>query len=383
MENMNTVFLFGGISQYMEILKNIKDQRLEGKSDLLLSSKDISFEYTESEAKFSVFLRTPDGIMQTQPSDWAMQQFAEYLDIPYRYIQKMLLEENSSLLNENMNYWLQRTNETRLVRTIYNYKKPEDKTRMLIALLSPRYRPLDNYDIMNAVLSNPLVVDLVQKGTFKMHHAYLTDSSLSVMFYDLSHIYRLPEHESDVYFAGLSIRNSEVGKSAFYLEPSLYRQVCSNGLIASYGYGGEDGYKRIHLGKRIDDIGNIWSNTTRIAEGNLILSQINDTINYALDPDSVQIRIEQLAEAKKKPIKPSWIDDTAVELGLTKEENQKIWDKIDENTRYGFIQATTSYANSILRDDGNPERATELQRKAWTFKDDDVWAKIEKKHEND
>ena len=73
---------------------------------------------------------------------YAHRQIGEHLHIPVRYYDRMVTEA-PHLLAENVNHWLQRSDDIRLVRTL------DDEIR---AYLSNAYRPMDNAELAEAVL---------------------------------------------------------------------------------------------------------------------------------------------------------------------------------------------------------------------------------------
>ena len=91
-----------------------------------------------------------DGVDRVEPLDiqqTAHRQLGAYLGIPQKYYEKMLTE-NMGLLADNVNSWLSRSAETRLIRTM------DGRAR---AFLSDRYRRIDNLDIANITL--PVIED--------------------------------------------------------------------------------------------------------------------------------------------------------------------------------------------------------------------------------
>ena len=72
----------------------------------------------------------------------AHQQIAQRLGIPQKYYEKCL-KEDTKLLSENVNAWLQKDQDKRMVRTLDGQAR---------AFLSSRYRPLDNFDLAEIVL---------------------------------------------------------------------------------------------------------------------------------------------------------------------------------------------------------------------------------------
>lgn len=73
--------------------------------------------------------------LQIQP--YAHGQLADHLNIPRRYYDRMRIEQ-PALLADNLNTWLHADGENRrMVRTL------DGRVR---AVLSPKFRPLDNFD---------------------------------------------------------------------------------------------------------------------------------------------------------------------------------------------------------------------------------------------
>ena len=84
-----------------------------------------------------------DGLGEFRLSELAHGQVAEHLGIPKKYYDRMR-EEQPVLLEENVNTWLQSQPATeRMLRTV------DGSVR---AFLSNKYRPLDNVDMLEAVL---------------------------------------------------------------------------------------------------------------------------------------------------------------------------------------------------------------------------------------
>ena len=354
-----------GLPEFMGTLKTIEDERKLG-ADWIVSANDIKVSEADGHYEITAPHRNGSNTMYVgKATVFAENQLGGYLGIPPTYMERIRSEP--ALKAYNMNYWLKtRTADKRLVRTITN---PQTKDKEVIAFLSDRYRPIDNYDVMEKVLQ--VLSDM--KIQVKMHHVYATDRMLSGLFYDTTQTYKLPGNDKDVYWPGIQISNSEVGAAAFTVRMSLVRFVCTNGMV----YGPD--YRKIHIGHRSD--GDIWSNQTKIAEVNLTLSQFTDIVKRAFDRDMIDDALMQIAETKKKPIKATWVNLTAKEFHLSDEENKAIWTRIEENNRYEYIQAVTAHANTMLEEGSNPERASALQELAWDLVQDAPWIRIEKKSE--
>jgi hypothetical protein len=72
----------------------------------------------------------------------ARRQLADKLKIPYAYFERMRTEQ-PVLLDRNVNTWLQSDDDRRMIRTL------DGNVR---AVLSERYRRLDNFDLAESVL---------------------------------------------------------------------------------------------------------------------------------------------------------------------------------------------------------------------------------------
>lgn len=86
-----------------------------------------------------------DDVDLVEPLDiksTAHSQFSSYLDIPIKYYNRMLAE-HPDLLVKNVNSWLARKSEQKMVRTLDGAAR---------ALVSNRYRRIDHLDILQAVL---------------------------------------------------------------------------------------------------------------------------------------------------------------------------------------------------------------------------------------
>jgi len=73
----------------------------------------------------------------------ARRQLADKLKIPLAYFERMRTEQ-PPLLDRNVNTWLQTDGDRRMIRTLDG---------QVWAVLSDRYRRLDNYDLAENVLA--------------------------------------------------------------------------------------------------------------------------------------------------------------------------------------------------------------------------------------
>ena len=116
----------------VELAQEVESQK-QMKHDFIVSSNLLKM---EEDSRLTMGERTYEA------GKVAHEQLASKLEIPTKYY-NLMLAEKPSLLAENVNTWLQKSTDKRMVRTL------GDRGR---AVLSDRYRPLDNDIILEAVL---------------------------------------------------------------------------------------------------------------------------------------------------------------------------------------------------------------------------------------
>ncbi len=257
-------------------------------------------------------------------TNWAHFQMAEKLEIPKRYYDRMLTAGKSELLADNINAWLGEK-ERRLVRIL---------DRQIRAILSDRYRIMDNYDLLFLALE-----EFRKKETIEIFKAEVTETMLYLKAIDRTLTAEV--REGDVISGGLIIRNSEVGASAFRVETFILRKICSNGLI------GERSLKKIHLGKQTVEIGEIgWSDETKELEDKALWAKARDIIRLTFDHDIFSSWIKKMRESTEvvieKPVKA--VDNIVRLAGLGEDRKDELLLHFSEHTKYGLINAITSVA---------------------------------------
>jgi hypothetical protein len=260
-------------------------------------------------------------------TDWAHGQLADKLGIPRKYYQRMLDSRKFRLLAENVNAWLNE-GERRLIRIL------DGKIR---AVLSDRYRMMDNYDLVFLALE-----EFQRKETVEIYRIDLTETMLYLKAIDRTLTDSIKD--GDIVYGGLIIRNSEVGASALRVEPFILRKVCSNGLIL------EHSLKRIHLGRQTLEVGEIeWSDETRMLEDRALWSKVRDIIKATFDRRIFTSWVKRLKESVKieieKPIDA--VNNIVGHLGLSEEQKQRLLMHFSEPTKYGLINAVANLASQM------------------------------------
>lgn len=306
-------------TELVDLVKELERQR-ENSLDLVVNSQSLK---AIPDGNQWIRLEIPE-YGDFPLTEWTHSQLAEKLEIPKRYYDRMRNAGKTELLVENVNAWLG-GKERRLVRIL------DGRIR---AILSDRYRIMDNYDVVFLALD-----EFRKKETIEIYRANLTKTILYLKAVDRTLTVEI--REEDVIYGGLIIRNSEVGASAFRVEPFLLRKICENGLI------GKHSLKRIHLGRQTLEIGEInWSDETRELEDKALWAKVRDIIRATFDKEIFKSWIERLRESTEVIIeKPTRaVNNIVKHAGLTEEQKSQLLMHFSEHTKYGLVNAVTTLA---------------------------------------
>lgn len=227
-----------------------------------------------------------------QLNENAHRQLGLQLKIPAPYYERMRAE-NPGLLMANVNGWFQQSPDTRrMVRTL-------DGTAR--AILSDRYRRIDNYEVAQTVL--PIISEM--QGA-RIESCELTDTRMYIKV--VNERIQTEVVPGDIVQAGILISNSEVGMGSVSVKPLIYRLVCTNGMVADVGVG-----KR-HVGRineSVDGDFGIFRDETIEADDRAFLMKIEDTVRAAVDEARFNALVQKLRDAKEAPILrrrlPRWL----------------------------------------------------------------------------
>jgi len=138
------------------------ERQLESKKDLIVPSSLVRHT-TDEAGDTRLVVEETGGPVQYGVTPLARRQLADKLKIPYAYFERMR-EEQPALLDRNVNTWLQNEGDRRMLRTL------DGNVR---AVLSERYRRLDNFDLAKSVL--PILQGL---PGVRFQSAELTDTKM-------------------------------------------------------------------------------------------------------------------------------------------------------------------------------------------------------------
>lgn len=309
-------------------------------------------------------IMSPSGLIKIPsqgeflPTRHALNQICGNYNIPAKYKDKMITNDMIDLLATNVNAWLSISDQKRFIRTVdapYEDALGDDNARgRLVAWVSDSYRPLDNYDLIEAIYPTLSSLNL------RVVSADLTETKLYIkaICSDL----RQEVKEGDVVEAGIVISNSEVGDGAVRISDFIHRLVCSNGMIQ------KQAIRRHHVGKKIgdfsEDISKYITDETREMEDATFWNKVKDTVKGMLTEEHFTEIVEGMKETTEVKLKGK-IDDVVEVTKKRYDIGETIGEEVKENlirssdfTVWGLANAVTQTANSL---EENYEAATRLE----------------------
>ena len=251
------------------------------------------------------------------------RQVASALGIPAKYYDLMQAQK-PELLAENVNSWFADKPSSYMVRSM-DYGAGQ----VARALLSERYRRIDNMEIATAVL--PL---------------FAGNDQYEVMSCEVT--------ENRLYLKVVNHR----------LEMEV-RKVCTNGMVVN-----DMGERRHHVGrqaKAVEDSFALYSDETMEAEDKAFLLKLRDTTMAAIDEARFSQVVGRLQESMAVPITGKVQDVvqlTAQSYGINAEEQEGILKYLIEGgdlSLYGLSNAVARASQDIVSYD----RATTLEGIGW------------------
>lgn len=317
---------------------------------------------------------TEDGVTTVDgrytPTVVGDEGVSDKLGIPLAYVRR-LRAEALDLYDANANEWLRRApvDRTFLLRLlrVEGEQLPVEglPNGTLRALLSDRYRAIDNLDVVLATLDgvrkggiDPQSLQISADLTDRRMHVRVTSPEISTNVQALVEGYRVPGapdragRDYPLLYAGLVISNSEVGEGGFSVRPRVVWQVCTNGQTMT-----REGMRAVHLGGKLDTEGEIrWSEETQQANLRLITSKTTDAVRAFLSTEFLNTLVSKMADAAgvkvADPVKT--VTDVSKRLGYTKEQSADILNAfIDggQRTAAGVMQAVTWVAQHTVDGD--------------------------------
>lgn len=294
----------------------------------------------------------PRDSMSMNTTDLFHRQMGSALNIPAKYYDLMRMQK-PELLARNVNSWLTSRDQSYMVRSM-DY----GNGRVARALLSDRYRRIDNLEVASAVL--PLFAG---KEEMEVVSCEVTENKLHIKI--VNHRLEMAVVPGDYVQAGVVISNSEVGLGAVSVQPLVYRLVCSNGLCVN-----DYGERRAHVGraaKALEDSYTIYTDETLEAEDKAFMLKLRDTTLAAIEEARFAQIVGRLQETTQAKI-TGRVQDVVELTGKVFDLNQGEQDNILNYLIQGGDLSLYGLTNAITRasqDVESYDRATALEGIGW------------------
>lgn len=326
---------------------------------------------------------TADG--RYRPTAVADEGLAEKLSIPVQYL-KRTREERPDIYDANVNGWLHgfRTpegvepceNDPRyaagdrrsfLLRTFRGDDGGEGIAR---ALLSSKYRCIDNLDVLTAALEGvkDAGVDVDIAGcdlSERRMYVRVVAPEVQALAPQLLKGYRPPaglenggrvrtgrllneDYNPETVFAGFRISNSEVGGGMWTITPEITVLVCLNGMTRT-----QDALKQVHIGGKLEDGIIRFSDDTQRKSIELVRAQTRDAVATFLDVEylkSIVADVETKAGTEIEGDVQEHVKTVCKTLKFSDEHTAGILDHFirgGQLTAGGVANAITSYSQLI------------------------------------
>ena len=332
-----------------EVLTELQRQN-EAKRDFIGPAQ--SFTLLPDGVTFEITHRNTGEMETFGTSDLFHRQIGSTLGIPAKYYD-MMRTQKPDLLAENVNAWFGDREQSYMIRSM-DY----GTGRIARALLSDRYRRIDNLEVATAVL--PLFAG--QEG-MEVVSCEVTESRLALKI--VNHRLEMAVVPGDYVQAGVMISNSEVGLGAVSVQPLVYRLVCSNGAIVN-----DFGERKAHVGraaKAMEDSFNLYSDEAKQAEDRAFLLKLRDITMAALEEARFAQIVGKLQDATHAKI-TGRVQDVIELTGKTYDLNQPEQDNVLNYLIQGGDLSLYGLSNAITRasqDVESYDRATMLEGIGW------------------
>lgn len=310
------------------------DRQMREKHDYLVDTRQMRFD-AEGETTMMSLINEQTGVTTAlRINSVAHSQIGQTLGIPSKYYDKMK-KDNPRLLAENINSWFNVEPKVRMVRSLGDTMR---------ALLSDKYRRIDNYEVAQTVL--PIIVDMQDA---RVESCEVTDERMYIKVVNP----RLTTEVTpgDIVQSGILISNSEVGMGSLTIQPLVYRLVCSNGMVVN-----DAKTRKYHVGRgnEAGDDFTLYTTDTMKLDDMALMAKVRDTVRAVVDQTRFEKVVAMMRQAKDAKIVssniPAMIELAGTEFGFTKQEGIGILDHLIKGgdlSLYGLANAVTRSAQDV------------------------------------
>lgn len=330
----------------------------QGKLDILELAREIK---RQSETKLDYIAKGPALKLNTAQNSIALtngkesiygltelshKQLADRSGMPQKFYDD-LRQNFPALLDHNVNTLLPAKNEAVMVRTL------DSRVR---AVLSNKYRILDNFDFLETIL--PVLLD----AGFQVASCAVTDTRfyLKVLSPKITGELKVGE----VVRAGFCFSNSEVGLGRMTAQMLAEIASCTNGMIFSSEYG----FGRNHSGSRIEfseAVESYFTAETRRIDDIAFFNKLRDVVKGLIgSSEGFQKALNRMRQAAEQKLPQGstvkMLNGVSEVLTLNTQEKEGVLAhllKSNDMTVWGLSSALTRYSQDV----SDYDRATDFE----------------------
>ncbi len=318
------------------------ERQLATKLDLKCPTSWMQYHAVSSDDRLAIAL--PTGEVDYGTTELARRQLADKLKIPYTYFSRMQ-EKQRRLLEDNVNTWLKAGDDERLVRIL------DGRVR---AILSERYRRLDNYEVAESIL--PILLKL--PGA-RFVSCELTDAKMYLKVVATETSFEIAK--GDVIQAGVIVSNSEVGCGSLTVQPLVYRTGKTTGFIMP-----DSKLMKRHVGRILEaeDEGlTVFKDDTLKADDMAFFKKVRDVVDYCVSQSMLAVVGEKMRRTLGIAIVGNVIkvvEVLAQKYDITDGERDGILKRLatgGDLSALGLVNAVSAFSADV----SDYDRATELE----------------------
>jgi hypothetical protein len=319
------------------------ERQLASKKDLIVTSSMLRHN-TNDGGRTHIVIDEDRGPVSYGVTELARHQLADKLKIPFTYFERMRTEQ-PDLLDRNVNTWLQGDGERRMIRTL-------DGT--VRAVLSERYRRLDNFDLAESVLP---VLQQLPEVVFES--VELTETRMYLKCVTPRLTYEMAP--GDIVQAGVVVSNSETGQGMLSVQPLLFRLLCRNGLIAA-----DSSLRKTHVGRALgtdEEALTVFRDDTMRADDRAFFLKVRDVVQAAVTEATFRQTAQKLQRTLNIPLVGNpvrTVEVLAQRYSLNDGERSGVLRHLiaeGELSGYGLVNAVTHFSQDVH----DYDRATEFE----------------------
>jgi len=349
--------------------------RYEKRMHDVIAPREAVMADVDGDNKFGFRIQGNGNGHHYQPTDGALRQISELGKIPLAFLRDTA-SKYPVVATQMVNAWMRDNDVVNRAGTANPRKQAMVAERMkqlwrcftpsdeepgtLRGILSSKYRIVNNVDVAKMALQT-----IDKSGTKVDIHGALTEDKMHLEIQvkgigaEITYPGRGTGHQKVRVPCGVAVGivNGETGLSAYYVEPKLLVEVCSNRLVAT------ETLAMIHVGGDYGDL-NVLSADTIRRMNEALMARSHDVLGACLQKESFKkiadLFSEHAAETVDKP--KIAVDNITKKFSLSEDLGDSIFEKFmgdGDRNRMGLAMAITAQAHQFRENDY--EKANDLE----------------------